>query len=126
MSAAAVTAAARPEPLSPVQAVAPVAAEDPPMVSPLIIDFPGVALLRLESLGPNRIEFRCDNRPTQAYNLTATAVLSWKVKQNGHLTVADPAAVRLWLDQQPLDFDGRREVILQNIQVAGSTDSLRR
>ncbi len=115
------TAAADPAPLSAApKAVVATAAALAAVSKPLSVDFPGEGLLRLESLGANRIEFRGDDRPSRQYDLTAPAVLSWKIKENGRLVIANPKEVRLWLDRQPLNLNGRQEVLLRSIRMADS------
>ncbi|MBE0599120.1 MAG: helix-turn-helix domain-containing protein [Desulfuromonadales bacterium] len=87
--------------------------------SPLTFSFAGNAEVRLQALGPNRIEVRSDSRPVQNYNLTAAAVLSWKVQNKAHIRMDDPAAVKIWLNDQPLDLNGRSEFFLQGTAVSG-------
>lgn len=89
---------------------------------PLIFDFPGNGVVRLESFGANQVEFSGDNRAPQKYALTSSAVLSWKIRQNARISFADPAAVKVWVDQQPLKLAGRGEIFLQRKQALGAAE----
>lgn len=88
-------------------------------VAPLTFFFPGNGEIRLQALGPNQIEVRSDNRPVQNYNLTAAAILSWKVQNSARIRVESPGEVKVWLDDQPLDLQGRSEFILRLAETSG-------
>jgi hypothetical protein len=90
--------------------------------NPLVFDFSGNGVVRLESFGANQVEFSGDNRPPQKYALTSSAVLSWKIRQNARISFADPAAVKVWIDQQPLKLAGRGEIFLQRKQAPGAAE----
>jgi cytoskeletal protein RodZ len=87
---------------------------DVPKVSgkPLPSIPPSGAIIRLEALGPGRLEISVDDRHPQLYQLQAEIVLSWKVRHSVRICVESPDAVRLWLGEEQLHFDFKNELVL--------------
>ena len=117
IGAAAITPAQTPTPAAvlpePTKVTAPTAPVSSPDKEPLVFDFSGNGLVRLESVGANQIQFAGDNRPAQNYELTASAVLNWKVRESARITFVDPTAVKVWIDRRPLHLAGREAIVLQ-------------
>jgi cytoskeleton protein RodZ len=76
----------------------------------------GGAVLRLEANGPVRIELTIDNRPPRRYDLKTDSSLSWRIGRSVRISIDNPAAVRLWLGERPLDLAGRSEIILRGVE----------
>ncbi len=72
----------------------------------------GGAVLRLEAKAAVRLEMTVDGRPPRGYDLRADSALRWPVRQSARLRVDDPSAVRLWLDERPLDLAGGKELFI--------------
>lgn len=70
-------------------------------------------ILRLEATGPLTVDLAVDSLPVRRYALKAAAALRWKVGRQVRMAVDDPASVRVWLGDEPLDFAGRSEIVLQ-------------
>jgi cytoskeleton protein RodZ len=88
----------------------------PPDPAPAAAAAPGIppagAVLRIEAAAAVRLEMSIDGRPFRAYDLRADSALRWPVRQSARLRVDDPAAVRLWLDERPLDLAGSKEFFI--------------
>ncbi len=70
-------------------------------------------VIRLRTLGPNRLEIILDSRPAQRYELKAESELSWRLRRSALLRVDDPDAIELWLDDERLDMGGRSQILLE-------------
>jgi cytoskeleton protein RodZ len=74
------------------------------------------SVLRVEALEGVQIEVRIDELPLKTYTLVKDAVFSWQVTQSASLQAGKPAVLRVWLDDQPLDLQGRSELQLRSAQ----------
>jgi cytoskeleton protein RodZ len=88
----------------------PTSALSPQVATPPIP--PGGAVLRLEALGVASLDVSIDGRPPQGYLLKKGVSLSWNVSRSVHVSVDQPANVKLWLGDRPLGFDAGKEISL--------------
>jgi len=75
-------------------------------------------VLRAEASAEVRLEVSVDGRPTRSYALGTDSALRWPVQQSVRLRVDDPAQIRLWLDDRPLELGDRHELILPPAEAA--------
>ncbi len=75
----------------------------------------GGSSVRVRADQATRLEILLDDRPAQSYQLQAGAVLNWMARLRAQLIVENPAAVKLWVDQQPVDLAGRHTLSLTSM-----------
>ena len=78
-------------------------------------------ILRLQALGPGSLEIWLDSRLAQHYALQAGTLLNWRVTRSARLLLGDPASVKLWLDERPLDNLAAVELQLVSLSAANSS-----
>ncbi|BCR05554.1 hypothetical protein DESUT3_26230 [Desulfuromonas versatilis] len=81
-------------------------------VQPLAQLNPGGAAMKVEALAPVSIGISVDGQAERRYELAAATVLSWKVRSSARLSVSDPAALRVWLNQERVELEDRSELVL--------------
>jgi hypothetical protein len=65
----------------------------------------------LKANGPGILELVLDEDFHQRYDLKGDVELSWKVNRSARLTMDNPAAVTVWLDQEKIDPGERSELV---------------
>ncbi len=73
----------------------------------------GGGVVKVRTLQPVTLGISVDSDAFRQYDLAAQAVLSWRVRQRVEMRFSDPQALKLWLDQQEIDLNGRVELALQ-------------
>uniref|UniRef100_UPI003D8191D5 helix-turn-helix domain-containing protein n=1 Tax=Trichloromonas sp. TaxID=3069249 RepID=UPI003D8191D5 len=74
---------------------------------------PGGGLLRVEALGAVNVEALIDDLPLKQYALARNTVLSWRVLKSLQLQVDAPESLKVWLENEPLDLQGRSQLSLR-------------
>ncbi|MDO3379298.1 helix-turn-helix domain-containing protein [Geoalkalibacter halelectricus] len=75
--------------------------------------------LRVQAERATRLDIVLDDRPAQGYQLQAGAVVTWQARSFARLSVQDPQAISLWVDQQPLPKDRRLTTTLTALPAQG-------
>ncbi|WP_305041185.1 helix-turn-helix domain-containing protein [Geoalkalibacter sp.] len=88
----------------------PGAATSKPSADVLALIQEGGSSVRVRAHEATRLEILLDDRPAQTYQLQAGAALNWTARLRAHLVVENPAAISLWVDQQPVELVGRHSL----------------
>lgn len=83
---------------------------DKPSADVLALIREGGSSVRVRAHKATRLEILLDDRPAQTYQLQPGAALNWTARLRAHLVVDDPAAINLWVDQQPVELGERHSL----------------
>jgi hypothetical protein len=75
---------------------------------------PGGGRLRVEALGTVNVQVWIDDLPSKQYTLAKNTVLSWMVLKSLLLQVDVPERLKVWLEEQPIDLQGRFQLLLRS------------